>query len=101
MSRTIFYDIENFEPWRHQEKIFKHTSLRTFLDLVSGTGMTGIAVRRPGNDDADDDADDDEDNDVGDDEDNDVDDDADGKNHLEHNNLFRFICEKPGATIEA
>ena len=62
--------------------------------------MTGIAVRRPGNDDADDDEDNDEVNDA-------VDDVADGdgigddKNHLEHNNLFRFICEKPGATIEA
>ena len=60
MSRTIFYDIENFEPWRHQEKIFKHTSLRTFLDLVSGTGMTGIAISWPGFDDDGDDDDDDD-----------------------------------------
>ena len=73
---------------------------------MSGTGMTGIAVRRPGNDDVADDSDGDgKDNDVDDDEvNNHADDDvadADGKTHLEHNNLFRFICEKPGATIEA
>ena len=28
-----------------------NVSLRTFLDLVSSTGMTGIVVRQPGDDD--------------------------------------------------
>ena len=46
----------------------KNISLRTFLDLVSSTGMTGIVVRQPGDDDA---VDDDEFDDGGDDDYND------------------------------
>ena len=59
----------NKNPQIHGDQNLETLFLRTSLDLVSCTGMTGIAVRRPGNDadvfdEVDDDADAADDNDM-------------------------------------
>ena len=53
--------------------------------------MTGIVVRQPGDGGAVDD----------DDEFDEFEDDDDNDDNLDQDNVYRFICEKPGATIEA